>query len=387
VAGTGTTVTYNDGADIAAAANLAESSDVAIVFASDNYGNEEHDSTTIDLPGTQKDLISSVAAANPHTIVVLNTNSATSMPWLNSVAGVFEDFYPGQQIGTAMAALIFGDVNPSGKLPVTFPKSLADVPANTTAQWPGTNSSITYSEGLNVGYRWYDDKNITPMFPFGYGMSYTSFGYSGMSVSALSGGTATVNATVTNTGSRAGTDVVQLYVGDPASTGEPVHQLRNFERVTLDPGQSQNVTFPVSTHDLAYWDTTNSVWTTAAGNYQILVGDSSRNLPLTGNLTVANTSSVTVATAVSDAAASTNSTFSLPSPCGMSSPVGKAVNWTFGTASGVSYTASSLPPGLSISSDGVITGSATEKGSYTVTVTGHNTAGATANASFVWTTT
>ena len=233
--------------------------------------NEEHDTTTLDLPSngggttSQNDMIAQVAAANPHTIVVLNNNSAINMPWLNQVAGVFEGFYSGQQIGTAMAALIFGDVNPSGKLPVTFPKSLADVPANTPAQWPGTNGSVQYSEGLKVGYRWYDAQNIAPLFPFGYGLSYTNFGYSDLQVGALSGGNATVHATVTNTGSRAGTDVAQLYVGDPASTGEPMHQLRGFQRVTLNPGQSQTVTFTVSTHDLAYWNTASNGWTTRGG--------------------------------------------------------------------------------------------------------------------------
>jgi beta-glucosidase len=286
LAGTNTTVTYNDGTSQASAVAAAQSANVAIVFASDNYGHEEADNTTLNLPGNQDALISAVAAANPHTIVVLNDNSAILMPWLNQVAGVFEGFYDGQEWGQAIAALLFGDVNPSGKLPITFPTSLSQVPAGTAAQWPGTNGTVQYSEGLNVGYRWYDANNVTPLFPFGFGLSYTSFSYSSLNVGALSNGQATVTATVTNTGSRAGTDVAQLYVGDPASAGEPPHQLKGFQRVTLNPGASATVTFTVTAHDLASWDTTSNNWIASAGTYQIRVGDSSRTLPLTGTLSL-----------------------------------------------------------------------------------------------------
>jgi beta-glucosidase len=218
--------------------------------------------------------------------VVLNNNAAILMPWLNQVAGVFEGFYDGQQWGQAIAALLFGDVNPSGHLPITFPTSLSAVPANTTAQWPGTNGQVQYSEGLDVGYRWYDANNVTPLFPFGFGLSYTSFSFSNLNVGALSNGQATVTATVTNAGSRAGSDVAQLYVGDPGSAGEPPHQLKGFQRVTLNPGASATVTFTVTAHDLASWDTSSSNWIAGAGSYQILVGDSSRNLPLTGTLSL-----------------------------------------------------------------------------------------------------
>ncbi|ACU72743.1 Beta-glucosidase [Catenulispora acidiphila DSM 44928] len=287
-AGSGVTVSYEAGTDAAGvtrAVNLAKASDVAIVFA--NYGESEgSDISNIDLPGNQNTLISSVAAANPKTIVVLNTGSAVTMPWLGSVAGVFENWYAGQEAGNAIAALLFGDANPSGKLPVTFPASLADVPAHTTAQWPGTNNQVQYSEGVDVGYRWYDSQNKTPLFPFGYGLSYTSFGFSNLSVGALSGNTSTVTATVTNTGTTAGAEVAQLYVGDPSSTGEPPKQLKGFVRVSLAPGQSQTVQFTVSSHDLAHWADSAGGWTTTSGAYQILVGDSSRNLPLTGTITV-----------------------------------------------------------------------------------------------------
>jgi beta-glucosidase len=286
LAGTSDTVSYNDGTDQASAVAMAQASNVAIVFASDNYGHEEADNTSLNLPNNQDALISAVAAANPNTIVVLNDNSAILMPWLNQVAGVFEGFYDGQDWGQAIAALLFGDVNPSGHLPVTFPTSLSAVPASTTAQWPGTNGQVQYSEGLDTGYRWYDATNTAPLFPFGFGLSYTSFSYSNLQVGALSGNRATVTATVTNTGSRAGTDVAQLYVGDPAAAGEPPHQLKGFQRITLNPGASGTVTFTVTAHDLASWDTTSSNWIAQAGSYQILVGNSSRNLPLTGTITL-----------------------------------------------------------------------------------------------------
>jgi beta-glucosidase len=286
LAGTTDTVSYDDGTTQASAVALAQSANVAIVFASDNYGHEEADNTSLNLPNNQDALISAVAAANPNTIVVLNDNAAILMPWLNQVAGVFEGFYDGQDWGTAIAALLFGDVNPSGHLPVTFPTSLSAVPASTPAQWPGTNGQVQYSEGLDIGYRWYDATSTTPLFPFGFGLSYTSFAYSNLKVGALSGNQATVTATVTNTGSRAGTDVAQLYVGDPAAAGEPPHQLKGFQRVTLNPGAAGTVTFTVTAHDLASWDTTSSNWIAQAGSYQILVGDSSRNLPLTGAITV-----------------------------------------------------------------------------------------------------
>ncbi|MYS24828.1 MULTISPECIES: glycoside hydrolase family 3 C-terminal domain-containing protein, partial [unclassified Streptomyces] len=289
LAGTSTSVTYNDGSDQASAAALAKSSSVAVVFASDNYGHEEADNTSLNLPGNQDALIAAVAAANPHTIVVLNDNSAVMMPWLNQVAGVFEGFYDGQEWGQAIAALLFGDVNPSGHLPVTFPTSLSQVPASTTAQWPGANGVVNYSEGLDVGYRWYDAKNVTPLFPFGFGLSYTTFSYSNLQVGALVNGQATVTATVTNTGSRAGADVAQLYIGDPGAAGEPPHQLKGFQRISLNPGASGTVTFTVSNHDLASWSTSANNWVASAGTYQILVGDSSRSLPLSGSLNLSTT--------------------------------------------------------------------------------------------------
>jgi beta-glucosidase len=274
---------------IAQAAATAKSSDVAVVFASD-FESEGSDLTNIDLPGQENQLISAVAQANPNTIVVLNTGSAVTMPWLNQVKGVLEAWYPGQEDGNAIAAVLFGDVNPSGHLPVTFPKSLADVPASTPAQWPGVNGQVQYSEGVDIGYRWYDAKGIAPLFPFGYGLSYTQFKFSDIKVTpgqTTSRGQVTVSADVTNTGKRAGADVAQLYVGDPATTGEPPEQLKGFDKVSLQPGQTKQVSFRLSAAQaFSYWDTPANAWAVADGGYKLSIGDSSASLPLTTTVDV-----------------------------------------------------------------------------------------------------
>ena len=275
----------------AQAVQLAKNSDVAIVYAN-LFESEGRDLPGIDLPDDQNNLIEAVAAANPNTIVVLNTGSAVTMPWLDHVKGVFEAWYPGQESGNAIAALLFGDVNPSGKLPVTFPASLAQVPAATPAQWPGVGGKVQYSEGLDVGYRWYDAKNITPLFPFGYGLSYTTFRFSNLHLSApklAEHGRIEVTAAVTNTGTRAGAEVAQLYLGDPASTGEPVNQLKGFQKVYLRPGQTKHVHFSVTAQDASTWNTLAHGWTLGAGTYAVRVGDSSRSLPLAGTFRVTRT--------------------------------------------------------------------------------------------------
>jgi beta-glucosidase len=263
----------------------ARKADVAVVFAS-NFETEGADLANIDLPASENQLISAVAAANPDTVVVLNTGSAVTMPWLNQVKGVIEAWYPGQDNGDEIAAVLFGDVNPSGKLPVTFPQSLAQVPASTTAQWPGTNGTVQYSEGILVGYRWYATKRVTPLFPFGAGLSYTTFAFSHLAVRPGPGGSYRVTADVTDTGSRPGADVAQLYLGDPASTGEPAEQLKGFQRVTLRPGQTRPVSFPLDRGAFAWWDQQHNEWTVTPGSYALMVGDSSVNLPLTAHVEV-----------------------------------------------------------------------------------------------------
>ncbi|GLY85700.1 beta-glucosidase [Actinoallomurus iriomotensis] len=387
-AGSGATVQYEaaDGTGgIDRAVALAKTVDVPIVFAT--YPQSEgSDNTSIDLPGQQNQLISSVAAANPKTIVVLHTGSAVTMPWLNQVAGVIEGWYGGQEVGNALAAILFGDVSPSGRLPVTFPASLADVPAHTTVQWPGDGTQVRYSEGLDVGYRWYDAQNITPLFPFGYGLSYTTFSFGDLQVGALGSGGSTVTATVTNTGSRAGAEVAQLYVGAPASTGEPPHQLKGFQRVELQPGQSQIVRFTLTAHDLAHWDDTAGGWTTTPGAYRILVGDSSRNLPLSGALNVTSTLRSNVS-----GTPSRSGSVIVANPHGMSSRVGARVSLPVDAvstaAAKLTFTATGLPAGLSITRSGTITGRARHASTRTVTVTARDSSGASGTATFVWTTT
>ncbi|TQM00429.1 beta-glucosidase [Actinoallomurus bryophytorum] len=260
----------------------ARAAQVAVVFVSNGEG-EGGDLGNIDLSGDQNKLVSDVAAANPNTVVVVNSGSAVTMPWANAVKGIVENWYPGQVDGTAIAALLYGDVGFSGKLPVTFPQSLADVPASSAAQWPGQNGTVQYSEGLDVGYRWYDAKNKTPMFPFGYGLSYTTFGYKNLTVGTPdSSGNVAVGFDVTNTGSRAGTEVAQVYVGQPSSAGEPPKNLRGFSRVTLDPGQTKHATVTLDARSFQYWG--GSGWTTASGTNQIFVGASSRDIRLTGQV-------------------------------------------------------------------------------------------------------
>ena len=263
----------------AAAENAARSADVAIVFASDEE-SESYDRPNLSLPGAQDTLISRVASANPNVVVVLNTGSAVTMPWLDKVKGVIEAWYPGQEDGRALAAVLFGDVNPSGKLPITFPRSTADTPAHDRQEWPGIDGNADYSEGIDVGYRWYDSQQIDPLFPFGYGLSYTTFAvHSLVATKQLTrNGTEKLSVDVTNTGHRAGAEVVQLYIGMPAIADEPPQQLKGFEKVTLAPGQTQRVRFTLTRADLAYWSTAAGDWVTASGNYQIMVGTSSRQI-------------------------------------------------------------------------------------------------------------
>jgi len=271
---------------------LAAKSDVAIVYAND-FESEGSDLADIELPGTQNSLISAVAAVNPNTVVVLNTGSAVTMPWLDKVKGVFEAWYPGQESGNAIARLLYGDVNPSGKLPVTFPTTMDQVPAATAAQWPGVGGQVRYSEGLDVGYRWYDAKNLTPAYPFGYGLSYTSFAFSHLHVDGNTlreNGKIRVSVDVTNTGKRAGSEVAQLYLSAPASVGEPANQLKGFQKVELAPRQTKRVSFELSAQDASYWNSDAQAWTLGAGHYTVHIGDSSRNLPLSGGFRVDRTS-------------------------------------------------------------------------------------------------
>jgi beta-glucosidase len=277
----GVTVTYADGSDTAAAAALAKSADVAVVMVG-NKDREGSDRPNLSLPSGQDQLVSAVAAANPKTVVVLKTGGPVLMPWLSQVPAVLEAWYPGEEDGNVVADLLFGDANPSGKLPMTFPKAENETPAGTPEQYPGVGGTATYSEKLQVGYRWYDAQNVTPLFPFGYGLSYTSFAVRHLSVL----GGRHVSVDVTNTGTRAGADVVQAYVAAPASAGEPPHQLRAFAKVSLRPGQTKHVVLTLDPRSFSIWDTAAGRWTTVPGRYTVFAGDSSRDLPLHQTVTV-----------------------------------------------------------------------------------------------------
>jgi beta-glucosidase len=295
---------------IASAVAAAQSAATAVVVVSDDTESEAADRASLNLPSAQNELISAVAAANPHTVVVVNAGAPVVMPWLSQVASVVDAWYPGESNGTALAAVLFGQVDPSGHLPVTFPTDLSQVPASSPGQFPGVDGQVLYSEGIDVGYRYYDAANETPLFPFGYGLSYTSFRYSDLRVSSQqvsndssdpgetscrcngqSGTLVTVSARVTNTGAVAGSDVAQLYLGDPAAAGEPPRQLKGFKKVTLRPGQSTSVRFRLSGHDLSYWDDTANGWVVPDGQFRVYVGDSSgpANLPLQGSFDMTRT--------------------------------------------------------------------------------------------------
>jgi hypothetical protein len=202
-------------------------------------------------------------------------------PWRNDVKGILEAWYPGEDGGDALARVLFGDVDASGRLPVTFPQKESDIPtAGDPEKYPGSpTGDLHYKEGLDVGYRWYDAKNITPAFPFGFGLSYTSFAYSNLSATPTG-----VSATVTNTGRRAGIAVPQLYLGFPTAAGEPPKQLRGFQRVSLGPGKSQRVTFPLDSRSFSHWDTAAGNWAITPGCYDVLVGASSRDIREQGQI-------------------------------------------------------------------------------------------------------
>ncbi|HKN52178.1 MAG TPA: glycoside hydrolase family 3 C-terminal domain-containing protein, partial [Amycolatopsis sp.] len=274
----GATVTLDNGSDPARAAELARGADVSIVMVGDNEA-EGKDRAKLALDGNQDALVGAVAAANPHTVVVVKSGGPVLMPWVDKVPAILQAWYPGQQDGDAVAGVLFGDVNPSAKLPITFPATETDTPANTTAQYPGINGVATYSEGLQMGYRWFDAQNRTPLFPFGFGLSYTTFAFSGLSVHNGPGG-ALATFTVRNTGTRAGADVAQLYLSFPASAGEPPVQLKGFQRVELAPGQAKRVSIPLDVRDFSLWDTAVHDWRQAHGQFVVRVGDSSRSLPL-----------------------------------------------------------------------------------------------------------
>jgi beta-glucosidase len=302
----GAKVEYNDGTDPAAAAALAKASQVAIVFVNQPM-SEGRDAATLTLPDKQDDLVSAVAAANAHTIVVAETGGPVAMPWAGQVSGILEAWFPGIGGGPAIANILFGDVNPSAKLPVTFAKSDNDLPH---PQVPGMNLlpppgaagrgagggggrgamppfDIPYTEKLKVGYKWFDGENKEPLFAFGHGLSYTTFAYSGLHAT-VAGHSVTVSLVVKNTGKRAGKEIAEVYASLPASTSEPPKRLVGWQKVDLAAGESKTVTIAIDPLYLSIFNEGKNYFDVAGGDYKIWAGGSSRSLPLSQAVQVGN---------------------------------------------------------------------------------------------------
>jgi beta-glucosidase len=297
----GARVEYNDGENLAAAAALAKASEIAIVFVNE-HTSEGRDLQTLTLSGQQNELVKQVAAVNPRTIVVLETGGPAAMPWIADVAAAIEIWYPGIRGAEALANILFGDVNPSGKLPATFPKSDADlphpvIPGSVRAATPPpappagapagraagrammTPFDIDYTEGLKVGYKWFQSEGIQPLFPFGFGLSYTTFSYSG-----LKAGLDSVTFTVRNTGKRAGAEIAQVYAGLPQNAGEPPKRLVAWDKIQLAPGESRTVTLKLDPKFLSIFNEQKDDWELLPGEYKIFVGGSSDNTPLVASV-------------------------------------------------------------------------------------------------------
>jgi beta-glucosidase len=258
------------------------------------YDTEGADRKDIKLPAGQDELIQKIAQANPRTAVVLMGGGAVEMDaWLAKVPALLYAWYPGLEGGNALARVLFGDVNPSGKLPCTFPKQLADSPAHALKAYPGAKGTVVYAEGLLVGYRWFDTKKIEPLFPFGYGLSYTTFKYSDLHLvpdKEASGLPLTVEFELANTGKRAGAEAAQVYVQELNPTlPRPVKELKGFKKVHLQPGEKQKVSVALDRSAFAHYDPEKKAWVADQGAYKILVGGSSRDLPLDGEFKLAET--------------------------------------------------------------------------------------------------
>lgn len=265
---------------MAHAVELARKCDVAVLFMGMpvRFESEEYDRPDMDLPGRQAELIEAVAKANANTIVALNAGSPVSMPWIDRVPAVLEAFYPGQEGGNAVAKILCGDVNPSGKLSVTFPRRLEDNPSY--INYPG-GREVRYGEGIFVGYRYYDKKKVEPLFPFGFGLSYTTFEYSQLELpeSAFIGEPVHARVKVANIGDREGKEVVQVYVSDlQSSLTRPPKELKVFKKIFLHPGESQEVEFILDHRSFAFYDPLQRQWIVEPGEFEILVGSSSRDI-------------------------------------------------------------------------------------------------------------
>lgn len=279
------------------AVKAAGAADAAVIFAGlpESFESEGYDRTNLELPACQNELIAKICEAQPNTVVVLHNGSPVTMPWADGAAAILEMYLGGQAVGEAEIDLLYGDVNPSGKLAETFPLRLEDTPSY--LDFPGTAQEVSYGEGVFIGYRWYDARKMDVLFPFGHGLSYTTFEYSGL---ALSSGEIRdtdpllVAVTVKNTGSVFGKETVQLYVGPEGrpSVPRPVRELKGFAKVALQPGEAKTVTFTLNRRSFAYYETQIGDWYVAGGTYRIDVGRSSRDLPLTADVKVIGTKKI-----------------------------------------------------------------------------------------------
>eukprot|EP01130_Rhizamoeba_saxonica_P003642 TRINITY_DN1517_c0_g1_i1.p1 TRINITY_DN1517_c0_g1~~TRINITY_DN1517_c0_g1_i1.p1 ORF type:complete len:566 (-),score=128.00 TRINITY_DN1517_c0_g1_i1:45-1742(-) len=278
----GGTVSYANSTEIKKAVKIASESDIAIVFVGVTSG-EGHDRTTLSLGEVSNNLIKQISIAQTKTIVVIHNPGPVLMPWKKTIQSILVAWLPGQGDGAAIAPIIFGDVNPGGKLPTTFPVSDTQIPTNTEIQYPGIKKETEYSEKLLVGYRWYDAKHIEPLFPFGHGLSYTTFEYTNIELMGdITQGMMVVLATIKNTGSVFGSEVAQLYLGYPPSAGEPPKVLRGFEKVHLNPSESATISFSIYSRDISIWE---NGWKVVNGKFNLFIGSSSRDLRLNTTFT------------------------------------------------------------------------------------------------------
>ena len=280
---------YAQGKDprLAQAVEAAKNSDVALVFAGvpEAFESEGNDRVDIELPGEQNELIKAVAAVNPNTVVVLNVGAPVTMPWVDEVKAILLAYYPGMENGNAIVNVLTGHVNPSGKLPITLPKKLEDSPAFNNASHAG-NRKVYYGEGIFLGYRYFDQRNIEPLFPFGHGLSYTNFEYSNLQVpkQVENGSEVEISVTIKNTGKVAGKEVVQVYVADPiSSVPRPPKELKRYAKVELTPGEQKTLKFQLDQRSLSFYDPVKKGWIAEKGRFDILVGSSSKDIRLRAN--------------------------------------------------------------------------------------------------------
>jgi len=297
-------IDFDSGADPSSAANLAKSADLAIVFAY-QWLSEDMDLPSLSLSDNQDALIEQVASVNPHTIVVLETGTAITMPWADKVAGIVEAWYAGSSGHRALANVLVGDVNPAGKLPLSFPKSEADLPHPDAPKIPSESQvragdvadngaptanasahagyAVHYDEGPEVGYKWYEAQNKKPLFPFGFGLSYTTYAYSALSIDSSA---RKARFTLKNTGRRPGTEIAEVYARLPKGSDQGFKRLAGWQRISLAPGQSQTVEVLIDPRVLQTFDETSNGWTLTPGEYAVSVGSASDDTPLSGTLRI-----------------------------------------------------------------------------------------------------